>query len=195
MAGSASRLNAVNAVEDYLRSNEKYNLNSPVPAAGEDAVDDFLFVSHQGFCEQFATAAVIMLRTQGIPARFVTGYVDGDTTVDPGERVFRDSDAHAWVQVFYPGVGWVNSDPDCRRCPADDWAVAAAAPRLVDEATCGTDFPGGRVGAVVALMLAVVLGTALSTHRTRMAAPPAPVRGRRSRPQRRWTDPGCLPSA
>ena len=161
VAGSASRLSAVNAVEDYLRSNEKYNLNSPVPAAGEDAVDDFLFVSHAGFCEQFATAAVIMLRTQGIPARFVTGYVDGDTTVDPGLRVFRDSDAHAWVQVFYPGVGWVNSDPTAG-------AVLQAVPPSLRQRLGSSmkrlwhGFPGGRFGAVVALGLAVVLGTALN---------------------------------
>ncbi len=95
VANTSNRLSAVNAVELYLRTNEKYNLNSPVPKPGDDAVDDFLFVSHQGFCEQFATAAVIMLRTQGIPARLVTGYVGGDSDVDPGERVFRGSDAHS----------------------------------------------------------------------------------------------------
>lgn len=162
VAGSPSRLNAVNAVEKYLRSNEKYNLNSPVPAAGEDAVDDFLFVSHEGFCEQFATAAVIMLRTQGIPARFVTGYVDGDTSVTPGERVFRDSDAHAWVQVFYPGVGWVNSDPTAGAVlQTTGQSLRQRLGSWMKHLWHG--FPGGRVGAVVALALAVVLGTALST--------------------------------
>ncbi len=162
VAGSTSRLNAVNAVDDYLRSHEKYNLNSPVPAAGDDAVDDFLFVSHQGFCEQFATAAVIMLRTQGIPARFVTGYVDGDTSVDPGERVFRDSDAHAWVQVFYPGVGWVNSDPTAGAVlQTTGQSLRQRVGSLMKRLWHG--FPGGRAGAVVALALVVVLGTALST--------------------------------
>lgn len=161
VASSATRLGAVNSVEGYLRSNEKYNLSSPVPADGEDAVDDFLFVSHQGFCEQFATAAVIMLRSQGIPARFVTGYVDGDTTVDPGERVFRGSDAHAWVQVFYPGVGWVNSDPTAgtelqTTTPSLRQRLGSSMKRLWH------GFPGGRLGAVVALALAVILGTVLS---------------------------------
>jgi transglutaminase-like putative cysteine protease len=162
VAGSQSRLDAVNAVEDYLRSNETYNLNSPVPKVGDDAVDDFLFVSHQGFCEQFATAAVIMLRSQGIPARFVTGYVNGDTSVDAGERVFRDSDAHAWVQVFYPGRGWVNSDPTGgsvlkKNAPSLRQRVGSWMKGLWHEV------PGGRVGAIVALGLAVVLGGALST--------------------------------
>jgi transglutaminase-like putative cysteine protease len=162
VAGTASRLNAVNAVEDYLRSHEKYNLNSPVPKGGDDAVDDFLFISHQGFCEQFATAAVIMLRSQGIPARFVTGYVDGDTSIDPGERVFLGSDAHAWVQVFYPGVGWVNSDPTAGSVLQTTGQplrqrIGSLMKRLWHA------FPGGRMGAVVALALAVIFGTALST--------------------------------
>src|SRR5207249_9322918 len=59
-ANAASRYDAVDAVERYLRSNATYRLDSPLPAPGEDAVDDFLFVSHQGFCEQFASAAVVL---------------------------------------------------------------------------------------------------------------------------------------
>jgi transglutaminase-like putative cysteine protease len=162
VANAASRFNAVDAVEGYLRTTEKYNLNSPLPKPGDDAVDDFLFVSHQGFCEQFATAAVILLRSQGIPARLVTGYVGGDSTTDPGERIFRGSDAHAWVQVFYPGVGWVNSDPTAgavvQTTPsALRQRIGASLTRLWNRV------PGRRLGAVVALVLAVVIGTALST--------------------------------
>jgi protein-glutamine gamma-glutamyltransferase len=161
VASAPSRLGAVDAIEQYLRTTEKYNLNSPVPKSGEDAVDDFLFVSHQGFCEQFATAAVIMLRSQGIPARLVTGYVGGDTDINQGERVFRGSDAHAWVQVFYPGVGWVNSDPTAgavlqTTAPSLRQRIGTSLTRLWHRV------PGGRFGAVVALVLAVVIGTALS---------------------------------
>ena len=117
VVGAHDRVDVVTAVESYVRAHETYNLNSPLPAQGVDAVDDFLFVSHQGFCEQFATATVVLLRSLGIPARFVTGYVDGDTTTAPGKRIFRGSDAHAWVQVFYPGVGWVDSDPTAGAVP------------------------------------------------------------------------------
>jgi len=162
VAGATSRVDAVNAIEDYLRATEKYNLNSAVPKSGHDAVDDFLFVSHQGFCEQFATAAVLMLRSQGIPARFVTGYAGGDSTIDPGQRVFRGSDAHAWVQVFYPGVGWVNSDPTAgavlqTNAPTLRQRIGASMTRLWHRV------PGGRLGAVVALAIAVVIGTGVST--------------------------------
>jgi transglutaminase-like putative cysteine protease len=108
-AGAASRPAIVAAVDDYLRHNEKYDINAPVPAAGQDAVDDFLFVSHTGFCEQFASAAVVLLRSAGVPARLVTGYAGGETS--SGSRIMRGTDAHAWVQVWYPGIGWLNDDP------------------------------------------------------------------------------------
>jgi protein-glutamine gamma-glutamyltransferase len=108
---ATTRYDAVSSIDDYVRSHETYDLNSPVPAAGVDAVDDFLFVSHRGFCEQFATAAVVMLRSVGIPARLVTGYSHGDLTAAAGERVMRGVDAHAWIQVWYPGIGWIASDP------------------------------------------------------------------------------------
>lgn len=108
---AANRAEAVAAVDNYLRTNETYDLSAPLPKPGEDAVDDFLFVSHVGFCEQFATAAVMLLRSAGMPARLVTGYAQGDVASEPGRRVMRGSDAHAWVQVWYPGTGWVDADP------------------------------------------------------------------------------------
>jgi hypothetical protein len=112
LAGATTnRYDAVTTVEDYLRTHETYDLASPLPAAGHDAVDDFVFTSHRGFCEQFATAAVVMVRSLGIPARLVIGYARGDTTTQPGKRILRGSDAHAWVEVWFQGVGWIESDP------------------------------------------------------------------------------------
>jgi len=108
---ATNRAGAVAAIDNYLRTNETYDLSAPLPRPGDDAVDDFLFVSHIGFCEQFATAAVMLLRSAGIPARLVTGYAEGDVASEPGRRVMRGSDAHAWVQVWYPGTGWVDADP------------------------------------------------------------------------------------
>src|SRR5205823_5711685 len=109
-ASAPSRYDQVAAVATYLRSHETYRLDSPVPAPGADAVDDFLFVSHTGFCEQFASAEVVLLRAAGVPARLVTGFAYGVPDAD-GRRLFRASDAHAWVEVWYPGVGWSASDP------------------------------------------------------------------------------------
>ncbi len=129
IAGAApSRYDAVAAIDSYLQTHEIYDLDAPRPAAGVDAVDDFLFVSGRGFCEQFASAAVVMLRSLGIPARLVTGFVQGDVTSLPGQRVMRGSDAHAWIQVWYPGIGWVSSDPTAGSVATGAPPVPAAAP-------------------------------------------------------------------
>ena len=107
--GAANRHDAVLAVESYLRAAATYRLDSPVPGRGVDAVDDFLFVSRTGFCEQFAAAEVVLLRAAGISARLVTGYAYGDP-VESG-RLMRARNAHAWAEVWFPGIGWSASDP------------------------------------------------------------------------------------
>ena len=101
---------AVLLVEDFVRHRAQYTLDPPLPGRGEDAVDDFLFDSHQGFCEHFASAEVVLLRAAGIPARVVTGYSTGTDNGD-GSRTFHGTDAHAWVEAWLPGHGWVSSDP------------------------------------------------------------------------------------
>ena len=160
-ASVPTRYDAVTAIDDYLQTHETYDLTSPVPAPGQDAVDDFLFVSHRGFCEQFASAAVVMLRSTGIPARLVAGYSQGDLTSAPGERVMRGTDAHAWVQVWYPGVGWVNSDPTAASelAPVAAPTVAKPAPDKHPLPLTATmrAMPGGRLGWLVALVSVMVL--------------------------------------
>ncbi|MDX6254346.1 MAG: protein-glutamine gamma-glutamyltransferase [Frankiales bacterium] len=111
-ASATTTQEKVSAVEDYLRTHEKYQLDSPVPAEGTDAVDAFLFTDHVGFCEQFASAEAVMLRAVGVPARVATGFGgQGAPGGDPSRRVYRNEDAHAWVQVGYGGGHWVSSDP------------------------------------------------------------------------------------
>jgi transglutaminase-like putative cysteine protease len=160
-ASAPTRYDAVTAVDDYLQVHETYDLTSPIPAPGQDAVDDFLFVSHRGFCEQFASAAVIMLRSTGIPARLVTGYSKGDLTSTPGERVMRGTDAHAWIQVWYPGVGWVNSDPTAAAvlppAAAPTAATTASDRHPLPLAAAMGAMPGGRLGWLVALVGVTVL--------------------------------------
>ena len=171
-ASATTRYDAVNAVDSYLQTHEVYDLTSPLPAKGEDAVDDFLFVSHRGFCEQFASAAVIMLRSTGIPARLVTGYSKGDLTSTPGERVMRGTDAHAWIQVWYPGVGWVNSDPTAAAvlAPAAATSATSATSSTAKTAKTAADrhplpltaalrvMPGGRLGWLIALVGLLAIG-------------------------------------
>ena len=82
-----------------------------MPAEGVDAVDDFLFVSQRGFCEQIASALTVMLRSQGVPARLATGYLPGERDRVSGVWKVRASDAHAWVEVWFPETGWEAFDP------------------------------------------------------------------------------------
>jgi protein-glutamine gamma-glutamyltransferase len=108
-AAAPTRFEQVQAIQAYLRTHETYALNSPVPGPGEDAVDRFLFRDHVGFCEQFASAEAVMLRTLGVPARVVSGLAYGHA--QQGGVLFTAGDAHAWVEVYYAGVGWSPSDP------------------------------------------------------------------------------------
>jgi transglutaminase-like putative cysteine protease/uncharacterized protein (DUF58 family) len=106
-----STYDTILAYEAWLGANTEYDLDAPVPADGEDAVDDFLFESRLGFCEQIATTLTIMLRSQGVPARLATGYVPGERDRVSGVWNVRGTDAHAWVEVWFPQTGWQPFDP------------------------------------------------------------------------------------
>jgi transglutaminase-like putative cysteine protease len=107
------------AIESYLRRNYRYAIDSPVPPPGRDAVDHFLFDAKIGFCEQFASATAVMLRTLGIPARVVAGYAVGRRNPFTGYYEVRGSDAHSWVEVWFPdGYGWYEFDPTFAVPPA-----------------------------------------------------------------------------
>ncbi len=101
---------AVIAVQQYLTSHEQYSLDTPRLQSGADAVDQFLFRDHLGFCEQFSSAFAVLLRSQGIPARVAVGYATGDYDRLTGSYTVHNSDAHAWTEVEFPGVGWVPFD-------------------------------------------------------------------------------------
>ena len=96
------------AVEAYLESNKRYSLTVERPEG--DVADAFLFEMDAGYCTYFATTMVAMLRAEGVPARFVTGYTPGERVGDD-EYVVRGLDSHAWVQVYVPDEGWVDFDP------------------------------------------------------------------------------------
>ncbi len=110
-AGSPSTYDTVQAIEGWLAANVTYNLDAPVPPEGADAVDQFLFESRQGFCEQIASATAMMLRSLGVPARIATGYVPSERDEVAGVWISRARDAHAWVEVWFPDYGWVSFDP------------------------------------------------------------------------------------
>lgn len=86
-----------------------YTLQPP-PLRG-DTVDDFLFNTRRGFCEHYASSFAFLMRAAGIPTRVVTGYLGGEFNTVSGDFVVRQSDAHAWTEVWYADSGWTRVDP------------------------------------------------------------------------------------
>lgn len=122
----------VMAVQKWLQDNTRYNLNIPPDPPGVDAVDYFLFERKQGFCEHIASAMTILLRAVGIPARFAVGFDTGERNPFTGYFEVRESDAHSWVEVYYPTVGWIEYDPT-HSVPAADPGLASTfvAPQIL----------------------------------------------------------------
>ena len=87
------------------------------PPLGRNAVDDFLFDTRRGFCEHYASSFTVMMRLAGIPARVVTGYQGGELNELGGYFQIRQSDAHAWSEVWLPERGWVRVDPTAAVAP------------------------------------------------------------------------------
>jgi len=98
------------AMESYLRNNFTYTLNLTGKPGG-DPLAHFLFETRAGHCEYFASAMAIMLRTLGIPSREVNGFLPGEYNDLAGDYIVRASDAHSWVEAYFPGSGWVTFDP------------------------------------------------------------------------------------
>ncbi|WP_186301573.1 transglutaminase TgpA family protein [Denitromonas halophila] len=99
------------------------------PRLGIDTADAFLFDTRQGFCEHFASAFVVLMRAAGVPARVVTGYQGGEINPFDNSMVIRQSDAHAWAEVWLAGEGWRRVDPTAASAPRRiDGGLAAALP-------------------------------------------------------------------
>jgi transglutaminase-like putative cysteine protease len=99
------------SIEAYLRANITYDTNVGSPPEDRDVVDFLLFDNPRGYCEHYATAMTVMLRTLGIPARVAAGYAPGEYDQEQGQFVYLQSEAHAWVEVYFPDYGWVPFEP------------------------------------------------------------------------------------
>ncbi len=135
------RLSVAESVCDFLRTNYKYSLNLKTLPEGEDVVNYFLSESREGFCVHFASAAVLLLRNCGIPARYVSGYLakkeEFRHSGDGYATVVRDSDAHAWAEIYLDGFGWV---------PVDGTPGAGRAEPEQSEDQTDTDESSGETG-------------------------------------------------
>jgi transglutaminase-like putative cysteine protease len=110
-AGERTTYDKVRAIEEWMGANTRYSLDIPALPPGQDAVERFLFEDRVGFCEQIGSSLVVMLRSQGIPARLVVGYTPGERNPFTGLYEVRARDAHAWAEVYFPGIGWQGFDP------------------------------------------------------------------------------------
>jgi hypothetical protein len=104
-------------IQEYLRTTYPYVLEVEPAPEKRDVVDYFLFDGQRGYCSHYASAMAVMLRTQGVPARVVTGYATGDYDRSRGAYRVSVSAAHAWVEVYFPGIGWVEFEPTAYRSP------------------------------------------------------------------------------
>ncbi len=109
-AGDSNPYDQVNAITNYLRNNIEYNREVSPDMQGQNLMEWFLFTSKEGFCNYYATAEVLMLRSIGIPARLAVGFAEGEKE-NPDRRIVRQRDAHAWPEVYFPGIGWVEFEP------------------------------------------------------------------------------------
>ena len=106
-----TQLEKVSAVEKFLKTNYPYSKNTSVVPSGKDFIDYFLFEEKKGYCTYYATAMAVMLRIDNIPARYVEGFSIPKSSFKNNEADVLNSNAHAWVEVYFNKIGWVPFDP------------------------------------------------------------------------------------
>ena len=132
-AGATNPYDAARLIEQYLRENYSFTYETSAAPARRDAVAHFLFDEKRGYFDQFSSAMVVMLRTQGVPARVSAGFALDDSDLDPTTKAYMVTEQSAWTwpEVYFPGLGWVEFNPTPSRNivirPGDDAAARAAA--------------------------------------------------------------------
>ena len=167
-ADATNTYDKVEALINWMGANTRYSTKIPPLPIGADTVNEFLFGNRVGFCEQISTSLAVMLRSLGIPVREAVGYVPGGYNPITDLYEVRARDAHAWVQVWFPGYGWQSFDPTAVIPLANPSPGATALHDLGHELG---RIPGVPIGSIIG-GLAVTAGF---------------VRWRRSRPQS-WAD-------
>jgi transglutaminase-like putative cysteine protease len=183
----------VRAVQARLSEGYSYTEKPPAPAPGRPPLVSFLFDSRAGYCQQFSGAMALLLRMGGVPARVASGFSPGSFDDGRDEWVVRDVDAHSWVEVYFPQLGWITFDPTPGVAPPHTQLLNGPAPldakeiplraggRLEDAPARGGGgdlggAPAGEgvsAGLIVAIMAAVAVLAALAV---------VLVRRRRGRP-------------
>ena len=126
--GLANPYDKAKAVESYLRATYPYDLDVPAPPKDQDVADYFLFDLKRGYCDYYATAMVVLARSSGLPARFVSGYSPGSYDAPNAQYVVREMHAHSWAEIYFTGIGWVEfeptaSEPEIERAKPEELAA------------------------------------------------------------------------
>jgi transglutaminase-like putative cysteine protease len=116
-AGATTAYDRTRAIEGWLRANIVYNEAIPQPPVDRDPVEWVLFDIRQGYCNYYASAMVLLLRTLGIPARMVAGFAQGTWDANQSAYTVLERDAHTWVEVYFPGYGWIEFEPTAAQAP------------------------------------------------------------------------------
>lgn len=182
-AGYETPFEKVKAIEQYLRNNYTYN-NTPDESRGKshDFVDRFLFEILEGYCDYFSTSMAVMVRTLGIPTRWVKGYASGDLdessvrlledyyqqSGNSGSNpeidltyVVRNSDAHSWVEVYFEGYGWIMFEPTAGFVAPSFALSNEAEGNTVQSATPNQQVDGRDAGAYVLRYIVIIVSGAL----------------------------------
>ncbi|KPL78795.1 hypothetical protein ADN00_06095 [Ornatilinea apprima] len=174
--GSESSFEQSLLIQNYLRSNYSYSLEITPPPAGQDVVEYFLFEEKQGFCSYYASSMVVMLRSLGVPARVAAGYVTGGYNYYENAYIIPASNAHAWVEVYFPGFGWVEFEPTTARA-APNYGPLVGESTALEESPARTgptalfSWKNGLPGLLLGLALvSVICLYAIYRHKTSLQA-------------------------
>jgi hypothetical protein len=113
--GAASAYDKAADLEMYLRTHFIYSTHVSAIPPEQDWVDYFLFDAKQGYCDYFATAMVVLLRADGVPARVASGFAPGEFDAATGVSTVRENHAHSWVEAYFPRFGWITFEPSAIR--------------------------------------------------------------------------------
>lgn len=118
-AAATTPYDQAKAIESWLRANILYNETIPRPPSNQDPVDWVLFDHREGYCNYYASAMIVMLRTLGVPARLAAGFAQGNWDPAQGGFVVTERDAHTWVEAYFPGYGWIEFEPTAAQAPLE----------------------------------------------------------------------------
>jgi hypothetical protein len=182
-AAEATRYDQARAIEGYLRT-FTYTLDLPAPSPDRELADLFLFDLKHGYCDYYATTMVVLARAAGLPARLVQGYASGTYDEANKRYVVTAADAHSWVDIYFPGYGWIEFEPTAGRPaierPAEPIPIETTAPPTTLQPRTSSRIGAGQLLwlvplGILALLLLGSIGCWVTASWRLRRSPPAAV--------------------